>query len=193
MQDSWNALCTCKFIVPAYQTFSNRNEKFRNRETSRGHSRDTTQADVTNYILAGKDRCSEIAAASTSGVPSPACCDITCLPPHNHDESLWGLLPTKDCSHRHNSEWQWQPSPRHAVSLFIFLLFQLCCSHFFISFLIFVSLFLYHIWLFSSALASLPILSLSSASSSGVSFSSIIFYYLMKVSTLLPLSTENKK
>lgn len=67
---------------------------------SRGHSRDTTQADVTNQTPAGKDRCPEIAAASASSVPSPACCDITCLPPHNHDESLWGSPPTASRSHR---------------------------------------------------------------------------------------------
>lgn len=69
-------------------------KKKKNREISRGHSWGTTQPDVTNYILAGKNRCPEIAAASASSVPSPVCRDITCLPPHNHDESLWGLPPT---------------------------------------------------------------------------------------------------
>lgn len=59
-----------------------------------GTAETRTQADVTNQTPAGKDRCPEIAAASASGVPSPPCCDITCLPPHNHDESLWGLPPT---------------------------------------------------------------------------------------------------
>ncbi|KAI9522740.1 hypothetical protein NQZ68_033838 [Dissostichus eleginoides] len=61
-------------------------------EMFRGRRREPTQADVTNYVLAGEDRCPEIVCAST--VPSPACCDITCLPPHNHDESLRGSPPT---------------------------------------------------------------------------------------------------
>lgn len=36
----------------------------------------------------GKDRCLEVIVAPTMGVPSLAWRDITCLPPHNHDELL---------------------------------------------------------------------------------------------------------
>lgn len=115
------------------QESNRKREKRQKQRTTERHPEDTAETQhrlMWPASLAGKDRCPEIAAASASGVPGPAYCDITCLPPHNHDESLWaGRRPLTSP----NNEWQWQTPAHHAFSLplFIFPLFLSWSPHFF--------------------------------------------------------------